>query len=371
MYTCSDGFVGDEERILGFVEQERARPVSSPSGSASVNRYLIEGLAGWVRVADGVPRDAGAAEQADRFFTLIDARCLSTRRSTERLAGRGRLSEKPRPVTGRRSTVARYTSARARVPPAVLAPGPRIPIAPVPAAPRARRAAPVRARTASPISRRDATASLACAAVFRQRSRTCDGVCRLAVHLVRGGGRARWRNGKPKRVNQPVPMPGRPVRRSLPAWQPDDCLIFPANPPGRAVSVRELAPHPAPSRAKFPSVNEGGSMQQVESAVTSGSSMSACVNRRRSKLEVEEGMPLQAWTGELPGCQSPGRQPGRHPSFHRLGRRACPRCLDGDLPTFQCRQSTSLQLSSINRLAGPRRSARRTTRGRRGRRSAS
>jgi Ca-activated chloride channel family protein len=82
MYVfCTDGYVGDEPRILAFIQQERgqARFFAFGIGSA-VNRYLIDGIG---RVGAGssmavLPRDAGAAERAaERFFSLIDAPVLT------------------------------------------------------------------------------------------------------------------------------------------------------------------------------------------------------------------------------------------------------------------------------------------------------
>lgn len=81
MYVfCTDGFVGDEERILAFVQQERgeARFFAFGIGS-SVNRFLIDGIG---RLGGGastvvLPRELGAAERvADRFFSMIDAPVL-------------------------------------------------------------------------------------------------------------------------------------------------------------------------------------------------------------------------------------------------------------------------------------------------------
>jgi Ca-activated chloride channel homolog len=81
MYVfCTDGYVGDEERILQFVKEGRgeARFFAFGIGS-SVNRYLIDGIG---KVGGGasmvvLPRDAGAAERAaDRFFGMIDAPVL-------------------------------------------------------------------------------------------------------------------------------------------------------------------------------------------------------------------------------------------------------------------------------------------------------
>ncbi|MGV8041927.1 MAG: VIT domain-containing protein [Thermoanaerobaculaceae bacterium] len=81
MYVfCTDGFVGDEERILAFVQQERgeARFFAFGIGS-SVNRHLIDGIG---RLGGGasmvvLPRELGAAERvADRFFSMIDAPVL-------------------------------------------------------------------------------------------------------------------------------------------------------------------------------------------------------------------------------------------------------------------------------------------------------
>jgi Ca-activated chloride channel homolog len=81
MYVfCTDGYVGDEERILAFVKRERgdARFFAFGIGS-SVNRYLIDGIGrvGGGRAMVVLPRDAGAAERAaDRFFERIDAPVL-------------------------------------------------------------------------------------------------------------------------------------------------------------------------------------------------------------------------------------------------------------------------------------------------------
>lgn len=81
MYVfCTDGFVGDEERILAFVQQERgeARFFAFGIGS-SVNRYLIDGIG---RLGGGssmvvLPRELGSTERAaDRFFSMIDAPVL-------------------------------------------------------------------------------------------------------------------------------------------------------------------------------------------------------------------------------------------------------------------------------------------------------
>lgn len=77
---CTDGFVGDEERILAFVQQERrnARFFAFGIGS-SVNRYLIDGVG---RLGGGasmvvLPREADAADRAaERFFSMIDAPVL-------------------------------------------------------------------------------------------------------------------------------------------------------------------------------------------------------------------------------------------------------------------------------------------------------
>jgi|WetSurMetagenome_2_1015567.scaffolds.fasta_scaffold04186_5 Ca-activated chloride channel homolog len=82
MYVfCTDGFVGDEGRILALVEKERgaARFFAFGIGS-SVNRYLIEGVG---RVGGGkamviMPRDPGAAHRAsERFFECIDSPVLT------------------------------------------------------------------------------------------------------------------------------------------------------------------------------------------------------------------------------------------------------------------------------------------------------
>ncbi len=82
MYVfCTDGFVGDEARILAMVEKERggARIFAFGIGS-SVNRYLIDGLG---RVGAGkamviMPRDASAAQRAsERFFECIDSPVLT------------------------------------------------------------------------------------------------------------------------------------------------------------------------------------------------------------------------------------------------------------------------------------------------------
>lgn len=81
MYVfCTDGFVGDEERILAFVQQERgeARFFAFGIGS-SVNRFLVDGIG---RLGGGtstvvLPREPGAAERiAERFFSMIDAPVL-------------------------------------------------------------------------------------------------------------------------------------------------------------------------------------------------------------------------------------------------------------------------------------------------------
>lgn len=77
---CTDGFVGDEDRILAFIQQERgdARFFAFGIGS-SVNRYLIDGVG---RLGGGasmvvLPREAGAADRAsERFFSMIDAPVL-------------------------------------------------------------------------------------------------------------------------------------------------------------------------------------------------------------------------------------------------------------------------------------------------------
>jgi len=81
MYVfCTDGFVGDEERILAFVQQERgdARFFAFGIGS-SVNRYLIDGigrLGGGASIAV-LPREAASAERAAaKFFSMIDAPVL-------------------------------------------------------------------------------------------------------------------------------------------------------------------------------------------------------------------------------------------------------------------------------------------------------
>lgn len=81
MYVfCTDGFVGDEERILAFIQQERgdARFFAFGIGS-SVNRYLIDGIG---RLGGGasmavLPREEASAEHAAaRFFSMIDAPVL-------------------------------------------------------------------------------------------------------------------------------------------------------------------------------------------------------------------------------------------------------------------------------------------------------
>jgi Ca-activated chloride channel homolog len=77
---CTDGDVGDEDEILAFIQQERgdARFFAFGIGS-SVNRYLIDGIG---RLGGGasmvvVPQEAGAADRAaERFFSLIDAPVL-------------------------------------------------------------------------------------------------------------------------------------------------------------------------------------------------------------------------------------------------------------------------------------------------------
>jgi Ca-activated chloride channel family protein len=81
MYVfCTDGYVGDEERILAFVKQERgdARFFAFGIGS-SVNRYLIDGIG---KLGGGssmvvIPGERGATERAAAsFFSLIDAPML-------------------------------------------------------------------------------------------------------------------------------------------------------------------------------------------------------------------------------------------------------------------------------------------------------
>jgi Ca-activated chloride channel homolog len=82
MYVfCTDGFVGDEERILGFIGRERgsARFFAFGVGS-SVNRYLIEGIGrlGGGKAMAVLPRDAQAAQRAaSRFFEYIDSPVLT------------------------------------------------------------------------------------------------------------------------------------------------------------------------------------------------------------------------------------------------------------------------------------------------------
>jgi Ca-activated chloride channel homolog len=82
MYVfCTDGFVGDEGRILALVEKERggARFFAFGIGS-SVNRFLIEGVG---RVGGGkalvvMPRDPHSAQRAsERFFECIDSPVLT------------------------------------------------------------------------------------------------------------------------------------------------------------------------------------------------------------------------------------------------------------------------------------------------------
>ena len=82
MYVfATDGFVGDEARILEFVKKERgeARFFAFGIGS-SVNRFLIEGVGreGSGKSAIVIPRDEGAASRAaDAFFACIDAPVLT------------------------------------------------------------------------------------------------------------------------------------------------------------------------------------------------------------------------------------------------------------------------------------------------------
>lgn len=77
---CTDGYVGDETRILEFVKQERreARFFAFGIGN-SVNRYLIEGIGaeGGGRSAVVMPRDEGHAQKAaEAFFACIDSPVL-------------------------------------------------------------------------------------------------------------------------------------------------------------------------------------------------------------------------------------------------------------------------------------------------------
>ena len=81
MYVfCTDGFVGDEDRVLAFIQQERrdARFFAFGIGF-SVNRYLIDGVG---RLGGGasmvvLPREQASAEHAAaRFFSMIDAPVL-------------------------------------------------------------------------------------------------------------------------------------------------------------------------------------------------------------------------------------------------------------------------------------------------------
>jgi Ca-activated chloride channel homolog len=82
MYVfCTDGFVGDEGRILALVDKERggARFFAFGIGS-SVNRYLIDGLGrlGGGKAMVVIPRDPNAAQGAsERFFECIDSPVLT------------------------------------------------------------------------------------------------------------------------------------------------------------------------------------------------------------------------------------------------------------------------------------------------------
>jgi len=77
---CTDGYIGDEERILRTIKEERgeARFYAFGIGS-SVNRYLIESIGehGNGKSVVVLPRDAGSAERAaDRLFDGIDSPML-------------------------------------------------------------------------------------------------------------------------------------------------------------------------------------------------------------------------------------------------------------------------------------------------------
>ncbi len=77
-FLLTDGYVGDEERILQTIEQERrgARVFSLGVGSA-VNRYLLEGAA---KVGRGeafyVRQDEDSTAVIDRFFSRVDRPAL-------------------------------------------------------------------------------------------------------------------------------------------------------------------------------------------------------------------------------------------------------------------------------------------------------
>lgn len=77
---CTDGFVGDEERILAFVQKERGQSRFFAFGiGSSVNRYLIDGVgslgAGKSMVV--LPREEGQARKAsEKFFDCIDSPVL-------------------------------------------------------------------------------------------------------------------------------------------------------------------------------------------------------------------------------------------------------------------------------------------------------
>jgi Ca-activated chloride channel family protein len=81
MYVfCTDGYVGDEPRILSFIKQERgdARFFAFGIGNG-VNRYLIDGIGecGGGKAAVIMPRDQGQAERtAAQFFECIDSPVL-------------------------------------------------------------------------------------------------------------------------------------------------------------------------------------------------------------------------------------------------------------------------------------------------------